>query len=139
MKMHGISSCNTHSSTASSFVLQVVATDLDSGENGKIAYSITFSTAPGLFAISADGDVSLQGSLDFERDSTYTLNITAEDNGLPSLSTDVVLKVFVTDVNEQPRISCVGSCIYFVREGRLFVTAKFRTANLYGNLRQGKM
>jgi hypothetical protein len=99
---------------------QVVATDLDSGKNGEIAYSITATTAPGLFDIDAvTGDVTLQGSLDYETEDLYTLTLTAKDNGSPSLKSTVVLDISVLDVNEQPSISCVGSCIYTVSEGRL--------------------
>ena len=96
----------------------MVATDLDSGENGRITYSIKSSTGPGLFSINSDGDVTLQGSLNYETTESYTVVIMAEDNGVPKLSSTVELEIFVIDINEQPRISCVGSCVFTVSEGR---------------------
>ena len=80
------------------------ATDFDSGENGKITYSIASSTAPGLFNIDSNGTVTLQGFLNFEVEASYTLTVMAKDNGSPSLNTTAELKIFVTDINEQPWI-----------------------------------
>ena len=99
---------------------QVVATDLDSGENGKITYSISSSTAPtGLFVIdTTNGDVTLLGTLDFESQSSYTLTIKAKDNGSLSNEATVTLKITVIDINEQPSINCVGGCVYTVSEGK---------------------
>jgi hypothetical protein len=81
---------------------QVEATDFDSGENGKITYSIVSSTTPGLLNIDSNGAVTLQGSLNFKVEASYTLTVMAKDNGSPSLNTTVVLKIFVTDINERP-------------------------------------
>ena len=93
---------------------QVVATNSDSGESGRITYSIKSSSAQGLFSINSDGDVTLQGSLNYETTESYTMVIMAEDNGVPKLSSTVQLEIFVIDINEQPRISCV----FTVSEGR---------------------
>ena len=99
---------------------QVVSTDLDSGENGRITYSISASTAaPGLFAIdTVNGDVTLQGSLDYESQSSYTLTVKAKDNGSPSKEATATLKISVKDINEAPSIACVGGCVYTVSEGK---------------------
>ena len=74
----------------------MVATDLDSGENGRITYSIESSTAPGLFSINSDGDVTLQGTLNYETQQSYRMVIKAEDNGVPKLSSTVEFKIFVS-------------------------------------------
>ena len=92
---------------------QVEATDFDSGENGKITYSIVSSTTPGLLNIDSNGAVTLQGSLNFKVEASYTLTVMAKDNGSPSLNTTVVLKIFVTDINERP---CMY--IYFNKLGK---------------------
>ncbi|XP_028398312.1 protocadherin Fat 4-like [Dendronephthya gigantea] len=115
----------------------MVATDLDSGENGRITYTIKYSTAPGLFSIDSSGQVTLQGPLDFETETSYTLTILAEDNGVPKLNATAGLTISVNDINEQPSISCVGNCIYTVSEdvpkgtsfGRLLSTDPDRAAN----------
>ncbi len=83
------------------FLFQVEATDFDSGENGKITYSIASSTAPALFNIDSNGAVTLQGSVNFEVEASYTLTVMAKDNGTPSLNTTAVLKIVVIDINEQ--------------------------------------
>ena len=98
---------------------QVTATDLDSGENGRITYSISASTAPGLFAIdTVNGDVTLQGPLDYESQSSYTLTVKAKDNGSPSKEATATLKISVKNINEAPSIACVGGCVYTVPEGK---------------------
>ena len=72
---------------------------MDSGENGKISYEFIPSTASGLFKINdSNGDVTLEGILDFENESSYTLTALAKDSGSPRLT--AVLKISVIDVNE---------------------------------------
>ena len=99
-------------------VIKLVATDLDSGDNGKITYTFVSSTSPaGLFNIDAStGDVTLQGILDYEAESSYNLTALAKDSGSPSLSSTVVLRIFVTDINEQPSVDCVGGCVRTISE-----------------------
>ena len=94
---------------------------MDSGDNGKISFSIISSTAPqGLFEIDSNGgEVTLQGLLDYEIESSYTLTVLAEDNGSPRLNATAVLKISVLDINEQPSIECVGSCVYTISEGKV--------------------
>jgi hypothetical protein len=91
-------------------VYRFFATDLDQGENADIRYSIT-STSGGssgssysrAFAIDPySGALVLQGSLDYERDRTFSLTVTAYDLGSPSLSDTATLRVRVTDVNDNP-------------------------------------
>jgi hypothetical protein len=91
---------------------------LDSGLNGKITYTIASSTAPGLFAVDSNGDVTLQGLLNFETENWYSLTIKAEDSGSPRLHSNAVLNISVIDINEQPSIGCDGSCVYTISEGR---------------------
>lgn len=99
---------------------------MDSGENGRITYTIKNSTAPGLFDIDSSGQVTLQGSLDFETEDSYTLTILAEDNGVPSRGSTAGLIISVNDINEQPSISCVGNCIYTVSEGKCLKVSMFK-------------
>ena len=99
-------------------VIELVATDLDSGDNGKISYTFVSSTASDLFKIDAStGDVTLQGILDFENVSSYDLTALAKDSGSPSLNSTATLRIFVTDINEQPSVECVESCVYTISEG----------------------
>ena len=46
--------------------------------------------------------MTLQKPLDYEKDKSFLLKVTASDRGSPSLNDTVTLKVFVTDVNDNP-------------------------------------
>ena len=99
------------------FLIKLKATDLDSGDNGKITYEFISPNASGLFKInSSNGDVTLEGNLDFEKESSYTLTALAKYSGSPRLNSTAILKIVVIDVNEQPRLECVGSCVYTISE-----------------------
>jgi hypothetical protein len=55
----------------------------------------------GVFVIdSSTGSIVVVGSVDFERQSTYTFTVTATDNG--GLSCATVLIIFVDNVDEPP-------------------------------------
>ena len=71
------------------------ATDLDSGKNGEITYTIASSNAPGLFDIDSGGNVTLVSHVNFTNESSYALTIKAEDSGSPSLNTTAVVKISV--------------------------------------------
>uniref|UniRef100_A0A8C6SG81 Cadherin domain-containing protein n=1 Tax=Neogobius melanostomus TaxID=47308 RepID=A0A8C6SG81_9GOBI len=65
-------------------VASVTASDLDSGPNADITYSITATNNHGTFSISPNtGSIFLVKKLDYETQSFYKLNITAKDNGRP--------------------------------------------------------
>ena len=77
------------------------ATDLDAGKNAQIVYSIVSAgndhTA---FAFRSNGDLIAKKVLDRERKDSYSIEIVAEDQGQPSLSTKVPVKVIVSDKND---------------------------------------
>lgn len=54
----------------------------------------------GAFALSSDGTLSVQGSLDYERIQTYSLVVQAQDGGTPQMSGIATLAVQVLDVND---------------------------------------
>lgn len=63
-------------------LLQVSATDVDEGLNGKIRFGITSGDENQDFLIDEDsGVIRLAKGLNFERKQSYTLTITAEDFG----------------------------------------------------------
>lgn len=82
-----------------------LATDLDSGENGRVSYVITAGNLEGYFGLSADtGDLTLQKSLDLESSQApypnFTLVVEAKDHGNPQLSNNVTFVLKVKSVNE---------------------------------------
>lgn len=85
-------------------VLDVVATDADSGTNAELIYSITGGSIPeGLFEINSNtGEVRVMSQLDREQLDHYQFLVAAADKGLPSLrgTATVVLKVLDRNDND---------------------------------------
>ena len=84
------------------FVSSVTATDDDSGINAIIHYTIISGNDLGWFLLNEDtGLVTTVELLDYERSSTITIVIQAEDGGSPPHSTTVNLIVDITDENDE--------------------------------------
>lgn len=82
-------------------ILQVIATDLDSFDNGRITYSIKRGDRLKQFKIDADsGYISVAGDLDRESISNYVLEVHAQDNGLPQLSSTADVNIEISDAND---------------------------------------
>ena len=94
--------------TVGSLVARVSATDLDSTmTNGAITFSLgsVDGSSSSVFSIDfLSGEVRTLALLDFETIQLYELIITAQDNGIPRLSTQANLTILVTDVNDNPPI-----------------------------------
>ncbi|KAJ7419526.1 hypothetical protein WISP_53472 [Willisornis vidua] len=82
-------------------IIQVFATDLDSGLNGEIEYSILSGNENATFLIdSARGILATNTGLDHENTSSYRLVVQAADKGSPRLSTTSIVRIEVLDVND---------------------------------------
>ncbi|CAG06842.1 unnamed protein product [Tetraodon nigroviridis] len=80
-------------------VVLISATDEDTGENARITYFMDDSIPQ--FDIDPDsGAVTTQMELDYEDQVSYTLAITARDNGIPQKSDTTYLEILVNDVND---------------------------------------
>lgn len=80
-------------------VLQITATDADTGANSKITYSLSVSF--GSFAIDANtGQVKTTAFLDRETTSSFELSVLATDGGIPPQTGKATLLVNVEDVND---------------------------------------
>lgn len=90
--------------TTEGVVAVVQASDRDQSElNSRVVYSIQSVVPAGSFSIDSEtGEVRVQGGLDFESVQTYTLVISARDQGAPQMSTLVPLTVQVTNIDEVP-------------------------------------
>ena len=89
-------------STIDTDVFQLVAEDQDTGSNAEITFSIVSGNLNYAFDIDNDsGYVTVNDTLDYEEQSSYTLTIVATDNGTPRLSSMAQLIVTVTDINEE--------------------------------------
>uniref|UniRef100_A0A8C3VB33 Cadherin EGF LAG seven-pass G-type receptor 2 n=1 Tax=Catharus ustulatus TaxID=91951 RepID=A0A8C3VB33_CATUS len=80
-------------------VVVISATDEDTGENARITYLMEDSIPQ--FSIATEtGAVTTQMELDYEDQVSYTLAITARDNGIPQKSDTTYLEILVNDVND---------------------------------------
>ena len=77
------------------------ASDIDMGVNGEITYALHGKDNDGTFGIdSHTGNIYLLKSLDYERKQIYHMNVSATDNGQPSLSNSVSFNINIDDVND---------------------------------------
>ncbi|XP_061676359.1 neural-cadherin isoform X2 [Syngnathoides biaculeatus] len=82
-------------------VVQVMATDLDSGQNGRFSYSIAKESDPyNQFLVDQSGWVVVANSLDREKISQHRVVVLASDAGNPSLTGTAIIMVTVLDVND---------------------------------------
>lgn len=81
----------------------MIATDLDSDQNGKVTYSIIKGDNLEQFEIDPDtGYISVANELDRESISNYVLEVLAKDNGVPVLSRQVLVNIDISDANDNP-------------------------------------
>ena len=97
--------------TIGTSVLEVLATDTDAEENGRITYSINRrqSDRENMFQINPKtGVISVNRPLDFETKEVHELVVVARDNGEQPLETSAFVSVRVIDVNDnQPTINLI--------------------------------
>ncbi|KAK8767142.1 hypothetical protein V5799_006076 [Amblyomma americanum] len=89
--------------TVGSSLLRVSATDLDSGDNGRIVYSIVEGDPDGHLAIEANGTIITRMPLDREKKSLYSLVVRATDQAIEvhrRLSSSVQVTIVLKDVND---------------------------------------
>lgn len=89
---------------------KVVATDVDSNENGHVTYSIIKGDNNNQFAVEPEtGYISVADYLDRETTSSYVLEILAKDNGIPVLSRQTLVNIEITDANDNPPLFSQGN------------------------------
>lgn len=82
-----------------STVVVISATDEDTGENARITYIMEDKVPQ--FAIDPDtGAITTQMEIDYEDQASYTLAITAHDNGIPQKSDTTYVEIIVEDAND---------------------------------------
>ncbi|XP_030594785.1 protocadherin gamma-A1-like isoform X50 [Archocentrus centrarchus] len=90
----------TENSVKGTHVTKVTASDADKGTNGEVTYVIgnSMDTVSKLFHINSQGDVILNGPIDYEIEKNYNIDIEAIDQG--GLSDSSKLIIDVIDVND---------------------------------------
>ncbi|NWX47495.1 FAT2 protein, partial [Steatornis caripensis] len=86
-------------------VVQLFASDKDSGRNKVVSYQILDdgSDATKFFNIDAStGQITTAQVLDYEKNQQFRMKVRAADHGMPPLSSDALVIVDVTDINDNP-------------------------------------
>ena len=98
-------------------VLQVAASDVDTGTNARIAYSITAGNNGSSFMINpTDGIITVAKPLDRETIPSYKLTVTATDGGSPALTGNTLVDVTISDVNDNSPTFSLSTYRASVRE-----------------------
>uniref|UniRef100_A0A672TWI0 Protocadherin Fat 3 n=1 Tax=Strigops habroptila TaxID=2489341 RepID=A0A672TWI0_STRHB len=88
-------------------VLQVVAIDADSDNNKIVQYQIvqdTFNSTDYFHIDSSSGLILTARMLDHELVQQCSLKVRATDNGFPPLSSEVLVSISITDMNDNPPV-----------------------------------
>ncbi|XP_074069877.1 protocadherin Fat 3-like [Macrotis lagotis] len=88
-------------------VLQVVASDADSENNKVIQYQIvqdTYNSTDYFHIDSTSGLILTARMLDHESVQQSTLKVRATDHGFPPMSSEVLVNIYVTDMNDNPPV-----------------------------------
>ncbi|KAI9523476.1 hypothetical protein NQZ68_027334, partial [Dissostichus eleginoides] len=87
--------------TVGTTVIQLTATDSDSGPNGDVLYSVLPQSDPhGHFTVSRDGVVTVARPLDRETVAGYELVVMATDRGTPAHTGSVTVHLPLLDLND---------------------------------------
>ena len=81
-------------------ILNVSATDADTGENARILYSFQSGVDTTLFGIKSNGWIFIKKALNREQQEAYRFKVVATDQGNPPKSSVADVFVYVDDVND---------------------------------------
>ncbi|XP_072573205.1 protocadherin alpha-3-like [Paramormyrops kingsleyae] len=93
-------------SPAGALIERVTAFDADANENAQITYSLLDTHSKGVPVStivninSVTGDIYSMQSLNYEEIKTFQFRVQATDSGVPPLSSNVTVNVFILDVND---------------------------------------
>lgn len=97
-------------------LLQVTASDPDSGDNGRVTYRLGEHT-PTIFNIDHNtGQLFVSVSLDREKQRVHHLNVFAQDNGSPPLESMARVFIRVLDQNDNAPVFVSLHFIFFIPE-----------------------
>lgn len=97
-------------------LLQVSASDADSGHNGRVTYRLE-EYNPTIFNIdSITGKLSVSVPLDRERQCAHKLTVFARDSGSPPLESTATVSIRVLDQNDNAPVFLTPHFIFFIPE-----------------------
>ena len=82
------------------YLLQVHATDGDSGENSMVDYRLDTDAGSYLSVDPTTGNISARISFDFESKNQLEFRVIATDHGVPAQSATTVVRLTITDTND---------------------------------------
>nr|XP_033783424.1 protocadherin Fat 2 [Geotrypetes seraphini]XP_033783425.1 protocadherin Fat 2 [Geotrypetes seraphini]XP_033783426.1 protocadherin Fat 2 [Geotrypetes seraphini] len=126
--------------TINSTIVHLVATDPDTGFNGKLVYVISDKNEDSCFTIDPEtGLLKVFSPLDREKTSFYILNITVYDLGTPQKSSWKLLAVNILDANDNtPRFPSLGYQVTIPEDaniGSAIIQVKAEDADIEDNRR----
>ncbi|XP_045650429.1 protocadherin alpha-11 isoform X3 [Ursus americanus] len=101
------------------FVIKLNATDRDEGVNGEVTYSLMSVKPNGKLLFTLDennGEVRVNGSLDYEENKFYEIEVQAIDKGNPPMAGHCTVWVEILDANDNAPEVTVTSLSLPVRE-----------------------
>ncbi|XP_026185877.1 protocadherin-20 [Mastacembelus armatus] len=97
-------------------LVQVSASDADSGSNGRVTYRLDKQTSP-IFSIDpVTGQLSVSASLDREQQGRHKLTVFAQDSGSPPLESMATVSICVLDQNDNAPVFLTPHFIFFIPE-----------------------
>ena len=97
-------------------VIQTVATDRDTGNNGDVSYSLSLNASETFEIDPHTGAIKTRKSIDRERTPQYHFQVIATDQGNPPRSTMAHVVVNVEDINDEIPQFVSPSFTFYVRE-----------------------
>ena len=84
-------------------VIQVQANDVDTGDGGRVSYSLVETPNSQFFTIDSNtGWISTMMEIDYELFNQLILQVVASDNGSPRLTSQALVTVSVNNLNDNP-------------------------------------
>ncbi|KAJ8282088.1 hypothetical protein COCON_G00046070 [Conger conger] len=97
-------------------IAHIRAADIDSMQNGEVAYRLGLHTAS-MFSIDpGTGRVSVSVALDREQQEFHNFTVLARDNGSPALESTTSVSVHVLDQNDNEPVFTTTNFIFFIPE-----------------------
>ncbi|XP_041357803.1 protocadherin-1-like [Gigantopelta aegis] len=97
-------------------ILQVAATDKDTGANSHIMYKISEEGLPFFFIPFGSSVVRVKHSFDREKHSHYSFRVLAVDGGVPRLTSTAQVEITVIDLNDERPVFTEESYTFYIAE-----------------------
>ncbi|KAM8910684.1 protocadherin gamma-A2-like [Spinachia spinachia] len=127
-------------SAIGTLVTKVSASDADQGSNGEVIYVIgnSVDTVSKLFHINSEGEVILDGPVDYEKEINYHVDIEAIDQGGLSDSSKIIIDVI--DVNDNsPVVNIISTSSSVQEDSALKTVIALMSVNDPDSDRNGKV